>query len=117
MPLLNSVVLVIFERYCNLFNGLTEPLMGTMMESSIKKEYLYRLSTLLYGSNWHNHFNQLHFNKKKIRKFPCGAVVKDLVFPQLWHRLQLLHGLDCWPGNCHVLCVGVAKKKREVKSI
>ena len=28
--------------------------------------------------------------------------VKDLVLPQLWHRLQLQHGFDSWPGNFHM---------------
>ena len=43
----------------------------------------------------------------------CGAglspdpvqQVKDLVLPQLWHRLQMQLGFDPWPGNFHMLWV------------
>ena len=54
----------------------------------------------------------------------CGGVglisslmqgVKDLVLLLLWHRLQLWHGFDPWPGNFHVLQVWVKKEKTKRK--
>ena len=38
--------------------------------------------------------------------------VKDLVLPQLQHRLQLWLASDPWPGNS--ICLRTAKKKKKV---
>ena len=42
--------------------------------------------------------------------------VKDLAFPQLWHRSQLWHGFDPRPGNFHMPCVQPKKKKKKIVS-
>ena len=39
--------------------------------------------------------------------------VKDLVFPQLWHRSQMQVGLDPWPGNFHMPQVPAEKKRKK----
>ena len=39
--------------------------------------------------------------------------VKDLVLPQLWHRLQLQHGFDPQPRNFHVPQYSQKKKKKK----
>ena len=43
--------------------------------------------------------------KRVTQSSHCGAVVKDLVLPQLWHRSQLQLRFDGCPGNFHVLQV------------
>ena len=34
---------------------------------------------------------------------------------QLWHRLQLQHGFDPWPGKFHIMLQGLPKKKKRRK--
>ena len=42
-----------------------------------------------------------------------NAVLKDLVWPQLWHRLQLQLGFDPWSGN-HI-CHRAAEKEKKIE--
>ena len=42
--------------------------------------------------------------------------VRDLVLPQLLHRLQLHLGFDPWPGNFPLLPVWPKMKKKEFPS-
>ena len=41
--------------------------------------------------------------------------LKDLVLPQLWHRLQLQLRSDPWPWNS--ICHRAAKKEKKIKTI
>ena len=52
--------------------------------------------------------------KRVTQSSHCGAVVKDLVLPQLWHRSQLWLGSDSWPANS--IWHGVAKKRGKKKA-
>ena len=52
-----------------------------------------------------------------LERWPTGSIprlsrwVKDPVLPQLWHRLQLWHGSDPWPGN--PICHRAAEKEKK----
>ena len=56
--------------------------------------------------------NKLTTPKQGIGSSLMAQQVKDLLLPQLWHKLQLWHRFDPWPGNFHMPVVAKKKKKK-----
>lgn len=53
----------------------------------------------------------MSFNKVLKTKQSSLVAQQDLALLQLWHRLQLCHGFNPWPGSFHMLGVRPKKKK------
>ena len=49
--------------------------------------------------------------RTRVRCLAWHSGLKELVLPQLWHRLQLRLGSDLWPRNS--ICRGAAKKEKD----